>query len=235
MFTIYPAASRFVADHGWLNSSFSFSFAEYYDPANMNFGPMRVLNDDYVKAGYGFGTHPHKEMEIVSIVLDGALSHKDSTGNEETLFPGEIQRMSAGTGILHSEYNGSLDGTTNFLQLWFEPATYGLAPSYEQFAYEQEAMVNVLLPVVSSKKQEHRVATINQDMTIYLSKLQEGKKLQFTQEVGRRIFLFVIEGSLTLDGDKKLERRDSARITDLPELSIEANKDSYFMLIDLPY
>ncbi|GIO01035.1 pirin family protein [Brevibacillus laterosporus] len=233
MIKIFPSDSRFQANHGWLKSQFSFSFAEYYDPENMNFGPMRVLNDDTIQAGYGFGTHPHKEMEIVTIMLEGVLRHKDSTGNEEELKPGEIQRMSAGTGILHSEYNGSTTEEAKLLQLWFEPKQYGLTPSYEQFAYDQKAMLNALLPVVSTNQHEHRVAHIHQDMTIYLSRLEAGKNIVFPQQTNRRTFLFIMEGQVEVNG-QVLERRDSARITDLDKLELVAGQDSYFMLIDLP-
>jgi redox-sensitive bicupin YhaK (pirin superfamily) len=128
MMQVYPAESRFTADHGWLKSSHSFSFAEYYDPNNMNFGPLRVLNDDFVAPGKGFGAHPHRDMEIVSIVLRGQLQHEDSTGGLEVIRPGEIQRMTAGSGVVHSEYNSSDTEEVNFLQLWFMPEQRGLRP-----------------------------------------------------------------------------------------------------------
>jgi len=234
MIKIYPAESRFTANHGWLKTSHSFSFANYYDPNNMSFGPLRVLNDDFVAAGNGFGAHPHQDMEIVSIVLNGQLKHEDSTGGSEILRVGEIQRMTAGTGVVHSEYNPSNTEEVNFLQLWFMPEKNGLTPSYEQKAYDQKALKNHLLPVVSNRVQSEQVAFIHQDLTLYLSELDTGKTLSFTQKANRKIFLFVIEGDLTVNEQTKLKKRDSARITDVTELKIDANSNAKLMLIDLP-
>jgi redox-sensitive bicupin YhaK (pirin superfamily) len=233
MISVYKAQSRYSTDHGWLKSSFSFSFAEYYDPANMGFGPLRVFNDDVVQPLTGFGPHPHREMEIVSIVLKGELEHKDSTGRQEVIRPGDVQRMSAGTGIIHSEMNPSASQEVNFLQLWFEPAEYGLAPSYEQTAYDPDQMVNRLLPVVSREGGE-QVARIHQDLTLYLSRLEPDAALTFEQEAGRRIYLFVIEGDLAVNGETALAKRDAARITDTPKLSLTSPSGAFFMLIDLP-
>ncbi|MFD2369772.1 pirin family protein [Brevibacillus sp. GCM10020057] len=233
MIHVYPAASRYTADHGWLKSSFSFSFADYYDPDNMGFGPLRVFNDDCVAPQTGFGAHPHREMEIISIVLQGQLAHRDSTGNQEVIRPGEVQRMSAGTGIVHSEMNPSATEEVKFLQLWFEPAQYGLAPSYEQKTYDQAKLANQLLPVVSAEGGE-QIAKIHQDLTLYLSRLESGKTIRFEQEAGRRIYLFVMQGSLRLNGDAALETREAARITETGILDIEAAADTHFMLIDLP-
>lgn len=234
MIKVYPAESRFTANHGWLKSSHSFSFAEYYDPNNMNFGPLRVLNDDFVAAGNGFGAHPHRDMEIVSIVLKGQLKHEDSTGSSEILRPGEIQRMTAGTGVVHSEYNPSNTEEVNFLQLWFMPEKTGLTPSYEQKAYDQNALKNQLLPIVSNHVKSEHVASIHQDLTLYLSDLDAGNSLNFNQEANRKIFLFVIEGDVTLNEQTQLKKRDSARITDLTELKIVGNSNAKLMLIDLP-
>ncbi|WP_027410507.1 pirin family protein [Anoxybacteroides tepidamans] len=234
MIRIYPANQRYHANHGWLNSYFSFSFAEYFDPDNMNFGPLRVLNDDVVKPLHGFGAHPHKEMEIVSIVLSGQLKHQDSLGNEAVTTFGGIQRMSAGTGIVHSEVNPSAAEDVNFLQLWFLPERHGLAPSYERTDFDVSKLKNQLLPVVTQNPQSSDIAHIHQDLTIYLSDMEAGKQLVFQQEEGRRIFLFVIEGELQLNNEVKLYKRDSARITETPRLTIAANTSSRFMLIDLP-
>ncbi|WP_089965545.1 pirin family protein [Lihuaxuella thermophila] len=233
MMKIYPAASRFTSDHGWLKSHFSFSFAEYYDPNNVSFGSMRVLNDDVVQPLTGFGMHPHRDMEIVSIVLKGQLKHEDSEGNSEILRPGEVQRMTAGTGIVHSEMNPSSTEEVNFLQMWFMPNERGLQPSYEQKAYNQEAMKNHLLPVVSNLPQSEEVAYIHQDLTIYLSRLDSNKTLSFQQEENRKMFFFVIEGDVILNQDVKLKKRDSARITDQPALTIQSDSGAFFMLIDL--
>jgi redox-sensitive bicupin YhaK (pirin superfamily) len=234
MLQVYPSSSRYSADHGWLQSRFGFSFAEYRDPANMNFGPLRVFNDDIVQPENGFGMHPHREMEIVSVVLKGRIQHEDSMGNKKILLPGEIQRMTAGTGITHSEVNPSKDEELHLLQLWFLPDQSRLEPSYEQFAYDQAAMRGALLPVVSSKAHsEHRVAHIHQDMTLYLSRLDAGERITFNQDSSRRTYVFNIEGSLSING-QLLQERDSARSTDETTLDLVADADSYFMLIDLP-
>lgn len=234
MITVYPASSRYTADHGWLKSHFSFSFAEYYDPENMSFGPMRVLNDDVVKPQRGFGAHPHREMEIVSIVLSGFLQHEDSAGHKATTTFGGIQRMSAGTGIVHSEVNPSAEEDVNLLQLWFEPDQPRLTPSYEQTSFDPERMKNSLLPIVSKEPVSSETALIHQDLTIYLSDLEKAKKIVFTQKEGRRIFLFVIDGEITVNGSTVLNKRDSARITETPEVQLETKTGARFMLIDLP-
>jgi quercetin 2,3-dioxygenase len=234
MIQIYPAESRYTANHGWLKTSHSFSFANYQDPDNIQFGPLRVLNDDYVAAGKGFGTHPHRDMEIVSIVLSGQLKHEDSTGGSEILRPGEIQRMTAGTGVYHSEYNPSDTEEANFLQLWFLPESRNLTPSYEQIAYDQNAMKNALLPIVSNKASTGNIAFIHQDVTLYLSELEANHSITFQQQPDRRSFLFIIEGEVTVNGEAVLKRRDSARITDITELNISAGSDAKFMFIDLP-
>lgn len=234
MIRVYPANERYHANHGWLDTYFSFSFAEYFDPNNMNFGPLRVLNDDVIKPLHGFGAHPHQEMEIVSIVLSGQLKHQDSLGNEAITMFGGIQRMSAGTGIVHSEVNPSATEDVNLLQLWFLPERHGLAPSYERTDFDISKLKNQLLPVVTKNPQSPNIAHIHQDLTIYLSNLEAGKEIVFTQESGRRIFLFIIEGELTVNDEVKLYKRDSARITETPQLKIAADADTRLMLIDLP-
>lgn len=233
MIRVYPAESRYSADHGWLQSNFSFSFADYYDPDNVQFGPLRVFNDDFVAPDQGFGSHPHREMEIVSIVLKGFLKHEDSAGNTATTTYGGVQRMSAGTGIIHSEFNPSSTEEVNFLQLWFLPAEQGIKPSYEQTEFDPKAMKNKLLPIVTHQSGKN-VAHIHQDVTLYMSELEAGQELSFGQEDGRKIYVFVIEGDLTLNGDNKLKQRDSARITEVTDLRIQSEKGSHFMLIDLP-
>jgi len=236
MIAIYPAASRHTNNHGWLQSNFSFSFADYYDPNNMNFGPLRVFNDDIVQPQTGFGAHPHREMEIVSFVLKGQLQHRDSSGGSSTIGPGEIQRMSAGKGIVHSEMNPSETEEVNFLQLWFEPNQYGIAPSYEEISYDLDAGINTLVPVVSNRLHvPEKTAFIHQDLTVYLSRLEASKTISFTQEAGRKIYLFVIEGELQVNGEHYLMRRDAARITEATSLNLLAKRETTFMLIDLPW
>jgi redox-sensitive bicupin YhaK (pirin superfamily) len=232
MINVFPADSRFSADRGWLQSNFSFSFGDYYDPNNTGFGVLRVLNDDIIAAHRGFGAHPHREMEIVSIVLKGHLKHEDSTGHSAVTTFGGVQRMSAGTGIIHSEMNVS-DEEVHILQLWFTPEEHGLEPSYETTEYDISRLKNNLLPVVS-KQSGANIAAIHQDMTIYLSQLEAGQRLDFTQQEGRRIYLFVIDGIVSLQGDVQLYQRDSARITELSHIQIQSTSDALFMLIDLP-
>lgn len=234
MIEIYPAEARYSANHGWLQCNFSFSFADYYDPDNMSFGPLRVFNDDYIQPQEGFGTHPHRDMEIVTFVVKGQLQHEDNTGGKEILRPGEVQRMSAGTGILHSEINSSKDEVANTLQLWFMPREKGLKPSYEQKAYNQEATKNNLLAVVSNRIQSDNTVYIHQDMTIYMTNLEKGKNLHFSQEKDRKIYVFVIEGDLVLNQDHRLKRRDAARMMEVTELDIHSETGATFMLMDLP-
>lgn len=232
MIQIIPATSRFSVKNDWLQSNLSFSFGEYYDEANIRFGPLRVFNDDTVQGGRGFGIHPHREMEIVSIVLSGQLKHEDSLGNSGILQFGNVQLMSAGTGLLHSEVNPSVGEESNFLQLWFFPNQKQLTPSYEDIEYNVDAMKNVLLPVVSPTPTEG-IARIHSDVTLSLSKLEEGKELFFQQGQGRKMYVFVMEGELVLNHEFVVEHRDTARISDLNNLTMTANKETFFLFIDL--
>jgi redox-sensitive bicupin YhaK (pirin superfamily) len=234
MIQVFPANTRYTADHGWLKSNFSYSFAEYYDPNNQQFGCMRVLNDDWVAAGKGFGAHPHREMEIVSIVLSGELLHQDNMGHQATTTFGGIQRMSAGTGVIHAELNPSPTEPVTFLQMWFMPEIRGVDPSYERTTFDLDGLKNALLPVVSIQAASPNVASINQDLTIYLSKLEQGRTLAYPQAAGRKGFLFVLEGELRLNGETVLGQRDSARVTDTENFAFEAvGGDAFFMFIDL--
>jgi quercetin 2,3-dioxygenase len=234
MLTLYRSEDRHHADHGWLKSNFSFSFADYYDPENVQFGPMRVLNDDWVAPMEGFGTHPHREMEIVTIVLEGILEHKDSLGNQESTRWGGIQRMSAGTGIFHSEYNISSDEPLVLLQMWFTPSARGLKPSYETSNFDTASLKGEWVPVVSPEGVAGKIASINQDMTIYLSELADGKPLHFKQAVGRKMLLMLLDGEATVNGETKLGQRDSLRIEFDDELTVVGSEGSRLMLIDLP-
>jgi redox-sensitive bicupin YhaK (pirin superfamily) len=234
MITIQRAGERYSADHGWLKSNFSFSFADYYDPNNSHFGVMRVLNDDWIAAAQGFGMHPHREMEIVTIVLSGVLEHQDSLGNRAETTWGGIQRMSAGTGVYHSEYNISKEEPLELLQMWFLPGEKGGNPSYETTDFDTAGLANAFVPVTSTSSVEGKVAHINQDMTIYLSEPSEGKALTFTQSAGRKVFLFVLEGEICVNDDQKLGRRDAARIEDVVELTLVSPEGARIVLIDLP-
>ncbi|GGE70893.1 pirin family protein [Priestia taiwanensis] len=233
MINIYKSESRYNANHGWLNSRFSFSFAEYMDHDNILFGPMRVLNDDRVAGHRGFGMHPHQEMEIVSLVLEGHLQHEDSKGHKAVTTFGEIQRMSAGTGIYHSEVNPSTE-EVHFFQMWFLPEVQGLTPSYEKTAYDITKMKNNLLPVVTKNPDSNEVAHIHQDLTIYLSDIEAGYTIPYKQAEGRRIFIMVIEGDIAINGGETLTTGDSARITDTTDVEITSTNGGRFMFIDLP-
>lgn len=234
MISIQRANERYSADHGWLKSNFSFSFADYYDPNYLQFGPMRVLNDDSIAATKGFGMHPHREMEIVTVVLSGILEHQDSLGNRAETTWGGIQRMSAGTGVFHSEYNISKEEQLDLLQMWFMPNVKGVTPSYETTEFDKDGLADALVPVASINGVEGKVAHLNQDMTIYLSEPSAGKPLTFMQPAGRKGFLFVLEGDVSVNGETKLSRRDAARIEDLPELTIVSDEGARILLIDLP-
>jgi redox-sensitive bicupin YhaK (pirin superfamily) len=234
MLNIYPAASRYSFDRGWLRGSYSFSFADYDDPDNVKFGPLRVFNDDIITPGTGFGAHPHSDMEIVSIVLEGELRHEDNLGNVAVTTFGEVQRMSAGSGIVHTEHNPSEKEDTNLLQMWFMPQRKGLPPSYEATRFDPDKLINQLLPVVAQQGSDE-VAAIGQDMTIYLSRLEAQQALSFTQDEGRKILVFIIDGQLTINEDTVLHTRDSARITDMANLKLStAEQAAFFLLIDLP-
>ncbi|WP_103106544.1 pirin family protein [Brevibacillus reuszeri] len=233
MIQLYPSNLRYSVDLGWLRSHLSFSFGEYFDENNTGFGVMRVCNDDEVVGGKGFGPHPHSDMEIVTVVLRGAIKHEDNLGNVEVTSAGEVQRMSAGSGIIHAEYNASETDDLNFLQLWFMPSERGLTPSFETKRYDEQGLQNKLLPVVSPEGGE-KIAAIHQDMTIYLSRLETAKTLSFSQKEDRRTFLFVIEGALSVN-EQAMGTRDSARIEAEKSLTITAAEEAaFFMLIDLP-
>jgi hypothetical protein len=192
MIRIYPADTRHTVNNEWLESNLGFSFGEYYDSSNKQFGPLRVFNDDTVQPGRGFGIHPHREAEIVSIVLKGQLKHEDNLGNAGIIKEGSIQRISAGTGVLHSEFNASNFELVHFLQLWFFPNEKGLKPSYEDISYDLEQLHNNLLPVLSHTSSEH-VAGIHQDVTLYLSRIDENKLLNFKQKPGRKIYVLILK------------------------------------------
>ena len=234
MIRVVPSESRYSSDYGWLKNKVSFSVGEYFDPDNIRFGPLRVFNEDVVQPSTGFGAHGHQEMEIVTIVLEGQLEHRDNFGNAKIVRPGEVQRMSAGTGIVHSEVNPSPDEEVRFLQIWLFPNQSGLKPSYEQKSYDREASKNRLLPIVSGRVREENAAFIHQDATLYLSELEPGKSLTFAQDRGRRTYLFLIDGEVAVNGSHRLVRGDAARIVEETALRFETSAGSKFLLIDLP-
>ncbi|MFC4304837.1 pirin family protein [Cohnella boryungensis] len=234
MINVQRAKDRYSADHGWLKSNFSFSFADYHDPDNMAFGPMRVLNDDSIAPTKGFGMHPHREMEIVTLVLEGELEHQDSLGNRAVTRWGGIQRMSAGTGVFHSEYNSSATETLDLLQMWFIPAVKGVDPSYETTEFDKDDLVGKWVPIASSAGEAGKVAHVHQDMTIYLTEISSEGSMDYKQPAGRKVFLFVLEGEVEVNGETRLARRDAARIEDVAELTLGSGAGARLMLIDLP-
>jgi quercetin 2,3-dioxygenase len=232
MMQIKKADERFHADGGWLSTYWLFSFDYYYDPDNMSFGPLRVFNDDVIQPDSGFGMHGHKDMEIVTYVLKGALDHKDSTGGEGKIAVGEVQRMTAGTGIRHSEYNHSKDEAVHLLQMWVLPDRNGLTPSYEQKQFTNEERTGVLLPVASGQGLDGAVK-VNQDVTFYVAKALPGQPLSHPLGERRRAFLYVIDGEVSVN-DRALSSGDQARITETAQLDFVAARESEIILIDLP-
>jgi len=230
---IHRADTRGYFDYGWLKTNHTFSFSIYYDPERVNFGMLRVLNDDIVAAGQGFGTHPHNDMEIVSIPLSGALAHKDSTGTEEVIYPNDVQVMSAGTGILHSEYNYSKNKDTNFLQLWIFPDKKGHKPRYHQKSFNPEERKNKLLFIVSPDKSDGKL-WLNQEAYLSLTDLEKNKSLNYKIHTkGNGVYLFLIEGKISI-ADETLSKRDGIGIWETDEISFKANEDSRILLIEVP-
>ncbi|MEO6723775.1 MAG: pirin family protein [Blastocatellia bacterium] len=229
---IIKAKDRFHLESDWLSAYWLFSFDRYYDPDNMSFGPLRVFNHDMVAGGGGFPTHPHREMEIVTYVLDGELAHKDSTGGRSVIHASEVQRMTAGTGIAHSELNPSETKPVRLLQMWVLPEHAGLTPSYEQKQYTAEQRTGRLLPIAAGSDVPEAVK-IHQDVTFYVSHLRTGDQVAHELKPGRRAFFYVIEGEVALNGEG-LSTGAQARITDATKLELSAPGESEIILIDLP-
>jgi len=229
---VRPAAERGKAEFGWLSSRHSFSFGHYYDPEHMGFRSLRVINDDRVKPGQGFGTHPHRNMEIISVVVQGALEHKDGLGTGSVIRPGEVQRITAGTGVQHSEFNPSSSDEVRFLQIWIEPKTTGLAPSYEQRAFPWERLRDAWA-LVASKDGRDGSLTVHQDVAIYRATLTAGARLERTLASGRSAWLQVIEGALDVEG-RRLQEGDGLAIDDPGTLVVTgASEWSDVLLFDL--
>jgi redox-sensitive bicupin YhaK (pirin superfamily) len=231
MLKIRKADDRGHFDMGWLDTYHTFSFSEYYDDQWVNFRNLRVMNEDRVAEGMGFGMHPHRDMEIVTIVLSGSLQHKDSMGNSEVILPGEVQRMSAGTGVFHSEFNPSPTEPVHLYQIWILPAKHGVTPSYEQTKFDLDTAKNQLMLVASPDGAKGSV-TIGQDVKLYRSKLEKGKSLDLPLAEGRSAWLQVISGDLTVNGEK-LVTSDGVGLTQEASIAISANEDSEFLLFDL--
>ena len=229
---IRRSQERGHARHGWLDTFHTFSFADYWDPQNMGWGPLRVINEDFVAPGTGFPTHAHRDMEIITYVLEGALQHKDSLGTGSVITPGEVQRMSAGTGVRHSEFNASKTERVHLLQIWIEPARTGIAPGYEQKTFA-EATRRGRLRLIAAPDGRDGAVTIHQDATVYATNLDRGERVQHTLAPGRLAWLQVARGALLLNGER-LAQGDGAAIQSEPTLTIEALEPAEALLFDLP-
>jgi len=232
MTKLINAADRHLTSAGWLNSYFLFSFADYYDQQNMNFGPLRVFNDDTIAARSGFPQHSHSDMEIITIVLDGEIAHEDSIGNETTIRAGEVQRMTAGTGITHSERNNT-DEEVHLYQLWFIPSSKNIKPSYEQRRVDFLDAKNELIPLVSGQKVLEDVVYMNSNSTVYYGNLKADKEINFQTFDIRRTFIYITEGELVVNG-VQAEKNDQLRIDNMKIVEIKAAQDAQFILIDVP-
>ena len=230
MIEIRKSEDRGRADHGWLRSYHTFSFADYYDAEQTGFGHLRVINEDRIQPGTGFGTHGHRDMEIISYVLEGALAHKDSMGNGSTIVPGDVQRMSAGKGVLHSEFNHAQD-VTHFLQIWIEPSVTGIPPSYEQKHFDAESKRGRLRLVASPDGREGSV-TIHQDAFVYAALLDGAERATHKLQPGRRAYLHVARGKLTAN-DQPLEAGDALKAANTPEIALEKGEGAELLLFDL--
>ena len=228
---IRRANERGLADHGWLKSNHTFSFADYYDPAHMGFRTLRVINDDRVTAGQGFGTHPHRDMEIFSYVLEGALEHKDSMGNGSVLRPGQIQLMSAGQGVTHSEFNPSRDEGLHFLQIWIQPRQRGLKPSYTEWHPKADAADAPKVLVISPDGRDGS-ATIHQEADIYRIRLKRDQTVTHELKPGRGAWLQIAEGAVTLNGSA-LQTGDGASTEEPGTLKLSATQPTEALLFDL--
>jgi len=229
---LHKAANRGHANHGWLDSYHSFSFAHFYDPAKVHFGALRVLNDDTVKAGYGFSKHPHDNMEIVSIPLSGDLEHKDSTGRHEIIKQNDVQIMSAGSGIAHSEMNANKDKEVKFLQVWVFPKEQNITPRYEQKTFKPEDRNNKIKTVVAPDDTD--AVWINQDAWFSLGKMDKDFTTTYSiKNNGNGVYAFVLEGEVTINGEK-LGKRDALGVWDIDKIDITANTNAEILLIDVP-
>lgn len=230
---IHRAATRGHANHGWLNSHHSFSFANYYNPDRMNFGVLRVLNDDQVQAGMGFGTHPHDNMEIISIPLEGDLEHKDSMGNVTVIKEGDVQVMSAGSGITHSEYNKNKDKEVKFLQIWLFPNKKNVTPRYDQISLRDIEKMNQFYQVLSPNKDDQGV-WIHQDAWFHLGKFTKGNSEEYkVKKEGNGVYAFVLEGEVEMNGEK-LEKRDGMGVWNTNSLQIKATENARVLLMEVP-
>lgn len=231
MLTLRRSQDRGYADHGWLQSFHSFSFAEYHDPAFMGFGPLRVINDDVIAPGRGFGMHGHRDMEIVTYVLEGALAHKDSLGNGASILPGDVQRMSAGTGIMHSEFNHELYKSTHLLQIWIMPSQQGIKPGYEQKHFDEQDKRGRLRLVASPDGREGSV-TIHADANLSVGLLDGAERVELELNPFRKAYVHVAKGSVTVNG-QALGAGDAVRLEDEAQLVMEQGLQAEVLVFDL--
>lgn len=230
---VHKSNSRGYADHGWLKSYHSFSFANYYNPEKINFGALRVLNDDYVQQGMGFGKHPHRDMEIISIPLEGDLEHQDSMGTKAVIRKGEVQVMSAGTGIMHSEYNKNPNIPVKFLQIWVIPKVMGVEPRYDQISIEEDEKLNNFQQILSPNKEDAGV-WIHQDAWFNIAKFEKGNVKSYKMhKEGQGVYAFVLSGEAVIAGEK-VESRDAVGVTLTGSFEIEALSDVEILLMEVP-
>jgi redox-sensitive bicupin YhaK (pirin superfamily) len=232
MLTLRRSEERGYADHGWLKARHTFSFANYHDPRYMGFGPLRVINDDHIAAGRGFGTHGHRDMEILTYVLEGAVAHKDSMGNGSTIRPGDVQRMSAGRGVLHSEFNPQADRGTHLLQIWIEPDVHGIEPEYEEKRFD-EADKRGRLRLVASPDGQDGSVRIHQDVRLYVGLLDGDESAAVALAPGRRAWVHVARGSVTLNG-QALQAGDAAAVEDESGIALSDGDGAEVLVFDLP-
>lgn len=230
---LHKAETRGNANHGWLNSRHTFSFANYYNPDRMHFGALRVLNDDTVEAGMGFGTHPHDNMEIISIPIEGDLEHKDSMGNVSVIKHGDVQVMSAGTGIFHSEFNKNKDRKVKFLQIWILPNKKNVSPRYDQITLNNTDRHNKLQQILSPNADDAGV-WIYQNAWFHLGKFDKGIHADYTVKAeGNGVYAFILSGNVTIN-NQQLETRDGFGIWDVDKISVKADTDAEFLLMEVP-
>jgi redox-sensitive bicupin YhaK (pirin superfamily) len=231
MITIRSAAQRGHANHGWLDTHHTFSFADYYDPSHMGFRSLRVINDDTVSAGHGFGTHPHRDMEILSYVLEGSLAHKDSMGTGSTIRPGDVQRMSAGTGVLHSEFNGSKTDAVHFLQIWIMPEKNGIAPGYEQKTFT-DAEKKGRLRLVASPDGADGSVTVHARARVYAGVFGEGESAELAIPRGKHAWVHVARGNVRVNG-RELSAGDGAGLSEEPSVRVEGAGGGEVLVFEL--
>lgn len=231
MLQIRLASDRGSADHGWLDTRHTFSFADYYDPKHMGFRALRVINDDRVAPGRGFGTHPHRDMEIISYVLSGALAHRDSMGNGSEIRPGDVQRMTAGTGVTHSEFNASRDALVRFLQIWIVPEKKNLEPGYEQ-AHFSDAERRARLRLVASRDGRDGSVTVHQDVSLYVGLFEAGERARHELALGRHAWVQIARGRARING-RELSEGDGAALTDEAGVDIEGLEGAEVLVFDL--